>query len=123
LTGMERESLPSDIGEIPSPLTDGLSDEGRLDYIKIQLEKEADPVYEVRHPADMFAEIYRADGEYETISLSTALIHTVIPIIGEGDFKIRFFKGSFWFNEEGKVIERTEEEPLSQEMNFTWPER
>jgi len=28
---------------------------------------------------------------------------------------------TFWFNEEGEVIERTGEEPLSQEMNFTWP--
>lgn len=30
-----------------------------VDYIKIQLTKNNEPAYEMRHPSDMFAEIYR----------------------------------------------------------------
>ena len=102
LTELERESLLPDIGEITPPLTDGFSDEGKLDYIKIQLEKSDDLIYEVRHPADMFAEIYHENGDHEIIPLPTTLIQAVIPIIGEGRFKIRFFKEHFGLMTEGK---------------------
>ena len=122
-TDLKKESLTDQEAEITSPLTDGLSSEGLMDYIKIQLEKNDDPVYEVRHPSEMYAEIYRASGEYETIPFPESLIHAVIPIIGEGKFKIRFFRGRFLFDEEGNVVERGGLEKISGEIDFTWPER
>ena len=125
MQALETESLEFKSAELTSPLTDGLSDEGRLDYIKIQLEQNNKTVYEVRHPSDMYVEIYREGGEYEneTISLPTSLIHAVLPIIGKGEFKVRFFTGIFLFNDEGEVVDEAGEERLSQEIDFTWSER
>ena len=123
MQALEKENLDFKTDYLTPPLTDGFSDEGRLNYIKIQLEQNNKTVYQVRHPAEMYIDIYTNNKEDESIPLPTSLIHAVIPVIGQGKFKIRFFKGAVWFDDKGRIVEGISEQTLPQEIPFTWPER
>ena len=123
LKALETENLDFKPAYLTPPLTDGLSEEGKMNYIEIQLVKNNSTLYKLMHPSDMYIRSYNKNGEHEDISLPTSLIHAVIPIIGEGKFKIRFFKGTVWFDDKGEIIEGTSKEKLAGEIDFTWPEK
>lgn len=123
LIELETQVLLDQDLELKPLLTNREQELEQLDYIKIQLIQNNEPIYEVKHPSDMYISTYNQSNAKKDPSLLFKFVDVIIPIVDEGGFKIRFFNGALWFNNRREVTKKTDEDLNHfHEIDFVWSE-